>query len=319
MSRFDVTSFGEAMLRLSVPAGVRLETARQLDMVPAGAECNVLAALARLGRRCGWASSLPDNALGHIVVNALRQAGVDVTAVHWSTTGRIGTYFIEFAVPPRPTQVIYDRAHACMTQWQPQQLPWDYLLDTRILHLTGITPPLSASCQAMVAEAVRRARQQGVAVSFDVNFRHKLWTREVAAQTLLPLIQEVELLFCSLRDARALFGCAPEPETAVQQLLDISKARQVVMTLAEEGVIGWDGAAWQRQPALPVQIVDRIGAEDALAAGVLQGWLAGDFATGLRYGVALAALALSQYGDMVVTSLPEVENLAKNNNRDVMR
>jgi 2-dehydro-3-deoxygluconokinase len=120
LTRFDVTSFGEAMLRLSVPAGTRLETARQLDMQPAGAESNVLAALARLERRCGWLSSLPDNPLGRLVTNQLRLAGVDVSAVAWSKEGRIGAYFVEFAVPPRATQVIYDRANSCVTQLRPK-------------------------------------------------------------------------------------------------------------------------------------------------------------------------------------------------------
>ncbi|MCI0397487.1 MAG: sugar kinase [Chloroflexi bacterium] len=310
MTRFEVTSFGEAMLRLSTPAGARLETARQLDIHPAGAESNVLAALARLERRCGWVSSLPDNALGRVVTNQLRQAGVDVSAVVWAGQGRMGTYFVEFAGPPRAIEVIYDRAGSCVTFLRPEQIDWEYLLDTRLLHLTGITPALSAGCQAIVAEAIGRARQQGVAVSFDVNYRSKLWPAGAAAAALLPLMQEVELLLCSRRDACALFGCEGSAEVIVEQLAAQTRARQIVVTLAEEGAIGWDGGKYyHRQAARPVQIVDRIGAGDALAAGVLHGWLGGDFAAGLRYGVALAALALSQHGDMVVTTRRELEGL----------
>lgn len=309
MARFEVTTIGEAMLRLSVPAGVRLETARQLDMFPAGAEANVVAALSRLGRPCGWVSALPDSALGRLVTNALRQAGVDVTAVQWSAHGRMGTYFIEFAAPPRPTQVVYDRANSCFTQLQPTQVDWDYLLDTRLLHLTGITPPLSPGCLEIVQEALQRARERGTAVSFDVNYRQKLWPPETAAATLLPLIQQVDLLFCSQRDAMTLFGCQGEPEEVVAQLGAQSSARHMVVSLAEEGVIGWDGRQTIRQSAPPVQMIDRIGAGDALAAGVIHGWLDGDFAAGLRYGVTLAALALSQYGDMVITNQAELAAL----------
>jgi 2-dehydro-3-deoxygluconokinase len=101
MTRFHVTSFGEAMIRLSVPAGTRLETAHQLEMHPAGSESNVLAALARLQRPCGWLSSLPNNPLGRLVTNQLRQAGVDISAVIWSEQGRMGTYFVEMS-PSRP-------------------------------------------------------------------------------------------------------------------------------------------------------------------------------------------------------------------------
>jgi len=319
MSRFDVTTLGEAMLRLSVPPGVRLETARQLDMYPAGAEANVAAALARLGRPCGWVSSLPDTSLGRLVTNELRQAGVDVTAVHWSATGRMGTYFIEFAGPPRPTQVVYDRANSCFTQLQAGQIDWEYLLDTQLLHLTGITPPLSPSCLDMVQQALQRARERGTAVSFDVNYRQKLWSSEAAATTLLPLMQKVDLLFCSQRDAINLFGCAGTPEELIMQLATQTEARHIVVSLAAEGVIGWDGKHIYRQAAPPVQMVDRIGAGDALAAGVIHGWLDGDFAAGLRYGVTLAALALSQYGDMVITTQDELTTLAAQSGGGMIR
>lgn len=319
MARFDVTTIGEAMLRLSVPAGVRLETAQQLDLFPAGAEANVVAALSRLGRPCGWVSALPDSSLGRLVTNALRQAGVDVTAVQWSANGRMGTYFIEFAGPPRPTQVVYDRANSCFTQLQPAQIDWDYLLDSRLLHLTGITPPLSPGCLEMVQEALQRARERGTAVSFDVNYRQRLWSPETAAATLLPLMQQVDLLFCSQRDAMTLFGCQGEPEEVIAQLGAQSGARQMVVSLAEEGVIGCDGRQTIRQSAPPVQIIDRIGAGDALAAGVIHGWLDGDFAAGLRYGVTLAALALSQYGDMVITNQAELAALTTQTGNWVIR
>ncbi len=318
MTRFEVTSFGEAMIRLSVPAGTRLETAHQLELHPAGAEVNVVAALARLGHACGWVSALPDQALGRLVSNALRQAGVDVSAVLW-TGGRMGSYFVEFALPPRATQVIYDRADSCITHLQPEQIPWDYLLDTRLLHLTGITPPLSPGCQHIVAEAIHRAREQGVAVSFDVNYRGKLWSAAAAAATLLPLMQNVDLLFCSSRDAQTLFACRGTPAERVAQLVEQTGAKQVVMSLGEQGVIGWDGGVVRQEAARPVGIVDRIGAGDALAAGVIHGWLAGDFAAALRYGVTLAALALSQQGDMVITTREELEGLVAAAGGDVNR
>lgn len=319
MTRFDMTTFGEAMLRLSVPAGTRLETADKLDMHPAGAEANVAAALSRLGRHTGWATSLPDSALGRVVTNQLRQAGVDLSAVLWQQQGRIGTYFVELSVPPRPIQVIYDRADTCITTLQPEQVDWDYLLDARLLHMTGITPALSPGCESITAEAVQRANQRSLPVSFDVNFRSKLWTAEKAAAILRPLLQQVTLLFCSLRDAGTLFGCSGSPEEVVQQLASISSARQIVVTLSEGGVIGWDDGRFYNQPAREVQIVDRIGAGDALAAGVLDGWLAGDFERGLAYGVTMAALALSQHGDMVVTTRQELESLIAQSGQKIVR
>ena len=115
----DVTTLGEIMLRYSVPAGSRLETASQLDVRPGGAESNLVALLARLGRHTAWVGGLPDNALGRLAANHLRMAGVDLGGVHWCKDGRMGTYYVEFSAPPRPIQVIYDRANSCATQLTP--------------------------------------------------------------------------------------------------------------------------------------------------------------------------------------------------------
>ena len=141
--RFAITTIGETMLRLSVPVGARLETALQLDARPGGAESNVVALLARLGRRTAWCGALPDSALGRLAANALRTAGVDLEGVVWCDSERMGLYFVEFATAPRSTQVIYDRAHSCAAQMTPARVRWDHLLATQWVHLTGITPALS--------------------------------------------------------------------------------------------------------------------------------------------------------------------------------
>jgi 2-dehydro-3-deoxygluconokinase len=310
MPRFDVTAFGETMLRLSVPAGVRLEAASHLDVYPGGAESNVLAALARLGRRAGYVSALPDNPLGRLAANSLRAAGVDLGGVNWQSGGRMGMYYVEFAAPPRPIQVTYDRAGSCAANLTAEAVNWDFLLDTCLIHFTGITPALSAACRSLANVVVQRARAARVPVSFDVNYRSKLWTPAEATPALDELMAGVEVLFCKDADARLLFGCAGEPGEVVRELARRTGAKWVIMTSGADGVRGWDGTQLLHQPALPIGgVIDRLGAGDALAAGVLRGWLGGDMAFGLRYGVALAALALTQYGDMVVTTPAEVEAL----------
>ncbi|MGH2387321.1 MAG: PfkB family carbohydrate kinase, partial [Chloroflexota bacterium] len=159
---FDVTTVGEVMLRMSVPAGIRLDQAARLDLTPGGAETNLTGALARLGRRCAWVSSLPANALGRLAANHIRAAGIDLEGVVWRNQGRMGTYYLEFATPPRPIQAIYDRAGSCAAQMGPDDVNWAYLLHTRLLHLSGITPALSPSCRALTAEAIEHARTAGV-------------------------------------------------------------------------------------------------------------------------------------------------------------
>ncbi len=309
MSQFDVTTFGETMLRLSVSSGTRLEVADALDMRPGGAESNVVTLLARLGQKTAWCGALPDSALGRLAANHLRMAGVNLEGVIWRTDGRMGLYFVEFAAPPRATQVLYDRAHSCAAQMTTEQMHWSHLLDTRLLHLTGITPALSDTCRNLTEEAIFRARTAGSAVSFDVNYRAKLWSAADAAATLERMIHGVDLLFCSRTDAARLFAIDDAPAEAVRRLAERTGAALTVMSVGAGGVVAWDGAALHQQPAVETVIIDRPGAGDALAAGVLFGWLQGDLDRGLRYGVTLAALALSQIGDIVITNQDEVNSL----------
>lgn len=309
--RFDVTTLGEMMLRLSVPAGQRLETATNLDVYPAGAESNVVSLLARLGRRTRWTGALAENPLGRLAANALQTAGVDLGGIVWSENGRMGTYYVEFGAPPRGTQATYDRAHSCASNLTSQEIDWQALLDTRLLHLTGINPALSSSCREMTREALRRAKQAGIPVSFDVNYRQKLWPEAEAAETITALMQGVELLFCSAVDAARLFGCTGSMQEVAQAMRQHSAANAVVVTFGDQGALLWDGKTWLHEAARPTQIIDRLGAGDALAAGVIHGLLENDLPAGLRYGVTLAALALSQLGDMVVTNSKELEVLSR--------
>jgi 2-dehydro-3-deoxygluconokinase len=317
--RFDVTSVGEMLLRLSVPAGKRLETSQQLDLYPAGAEANVMSLLARLERKTMWAGALPQNPLGNLAANALRTAGVDTSGIIWSASGRMGTYYVEFGGPPRGIQVTYDRAYSCATQLKPQQLGWEALLNTRLLHLTGITPALSSSCRKIVEEATKQAREHDVPVSFDVNYRQKLWSEAEAKETLFPMIQNVELLFRSANYAARIFNCKGNAEEIAQGMLEISKAKYVVITIGEQGALLWNGREWLHEPARTTQIIDRLGAGDALAAGVIHGWLESDLASGLRYGTTLAALALGQFGDMVITNKEELLRLSQSGNESITR
>jgi 2-dehydro-3-deoxygluconokinase len=309
--RFDVTSFGEMLLRLSVPFGIRLEAASKLDVYPAGAEANLISLLARLQRKACWIGALPKNPLGRLAANALRIAGVDTSGICWSENGRMGTYYVEFSSPPRGTQVTYDRSNSCMTQLRLDDIYWDVLLDTRLLHLTGITPALAPACHEVVLELLKQAKQRGVSVSFDVNYRQKLWTEAEAEEILSPMIWGVELLFCSLTDAKRLFHCEGTAQEVGEQLLSHSQARCLVLTIGDQGALLWNGREWCHEPSRATQIIDRLGAGDALAAGVIHGWLDSDINQGLRYGATLAALALSQYGDMVMTNKEELLSLSK--------
>ena len=319
MARFDVTTFGEGGLRLSVPKGERIERASRFDVHIAGAEANVTGALARLGWSCGWVSALPDTPAAHRVANEYRTAGLDLSAVVWRKEGRVSVYYVEYAEPPRPTRVWYDRKDSCCAALAPDAIDWDYLLDTRHVHMSGITLPLSPGCGDIVRQALARGRERGVSTSFDVNYRNLLWSPETARATTLPLLAHVDILFCRQRDAELVFGCRGAAEEALQQLADLTGVDTIVMSCAEDGLIARLAGAIHRVAARNVAIIDRIGAGDGMVAGVIHGWLQGDVVKGLDYGAVLAALAMSQHGDLVITSRDEVEALLAGDAGEIAR
>ena len=319
MARFDLTTFGEGVLRLSVPAGRRIETATTFDVGVSGTEANVAGALSRLGWKCGWVSALPDTPPGRRVLHEFRGHGIDLSAVVMRPEGRVSCYYVEYANPPRPIRIYYDRKESCLAQLPPVDVDWSYLLDTRHLHVSGLTVPLSGNTEAIVTRALKRARENGITTSFDINYRKLLWPEAEARDRLLPLAAGVDVLFCGRRDAEAVLGCRGEPEEVIEQLADLTRARNIVVSLSGDGVIGWDGTGCHREEARRAWIADRIGAGDAMMAGVLHGWMKGSLAKGLRYGAVMAALALSQFGDTVVTHGDELESLLEGETADIVR
>ena len=181
MPRFDVTTIGEGQLRYSVPMGGHLERTARLDVNVTGTEANVTSLLARLGWRCGWVSALPNNPLGRRVAHEYAQSGLDLSAVVWSDEGRLAIYYVEFGLPPKGTQVYYDRKDTCFVNMTRDDIDWDYLLDTRLLHISGLSVPLSPSIRAILTEAMERARAARVPISFDMNYRSRIWSTDEAA------------------------------------------------------------------------------------------------------------------------------------------
>lgn len=323
MTRFAATTIGEGKLRYCVPAGVRLEDAEEFKISITGTEGNVMALLSRLGHQTGWVSQLPDSPLGRRVARDFKRAAVDISTVKWldHEAARLGIYYVEYAHPPRSTQVYYDRKRSCFTEITPADVDWDYLLDTRLLHISGLTVPLSDSVQATLFEAQNRARTAGIPVSFDVNFRSRLWTPEAAAAGMRPFLEAADIIFMAARDAETLYGITGPHETRLKKISEMFAADFVAMSMGAEGIMGFDRQTDEisSAPARKVVIEDRIGAGDASVGGVLHGWLQGDFAKGLRYATVTAGLALSQFGDHTITTAEEVEELLEAEGGDIVR
>ncbi len=319
MPRFDVTTIGEGQLRYSVPHGQWLEKATQFDVSVTGTEANVSSLLARLGWTCGWVTSLPTSPLGRRIANEYGSSGLDLSAVVWTDRFRVATYYVEFAGPPKGTHVYYDRENTCFVNMTCDDIDWDYMLDTRLVHISGLTVPLSPTVREIIDELVRRAKAQSIPVSFDMNYRSRIWTPEAAAAGIEPLMQQVDVLFFARGDAQRMYGIDGTPEEITRQIGERSPAQTIVTSLSRDGIMAWDREQFYHQPAHKIDVLDRIGAGDAMVAGVLHGWLQGDLAKGLRYGAMTAALALTHYGDAVIVSAEQLEALLDAQHTDIVR
>ncbi|GMQ85644.1 MAG: bifunctional 2-dehydro-3-deoxygluconokinase/2-dehydro-3-deoxygalactonokinase [Acidimicrobiia bacterium] len=306
---YDLVTLGEAMLRLWVPAGERLEDAPAYQVGVAGSEANVAMATARAGLSVAWLSRLPQSALGKRAAREIAGHGVDVSHVVWDETRRMGTYFVELSVPPRPVSVVYDRSGSAASAMTPDDVSWAVVESARAVHLTGITPALSPEARLTTMETASRARRAGAAVIVDVNYRNRLWPPAEAAAVIGELCTMASTVIVTAEDARDLFeigGPAPEVAAALRQTMG---ADAVIVTRGAEGA-AWDatdevGAA----PGHPAEVIDRIGAGDAFAAGVIIGLLDGDIAAGVKRGLAMAALKVGIRGDQFVASQEEIETV----------
>jgi len=318
--KFDATTFGETMVRLSVRPGQNLANSYELDMHTGGTESNVAVALARLGLKTAWVSRLTDNPLGKRVEFDIRRHGVDTSGIIWTKNDRAGTYYVEFATPPRPSAVLYDRRHSAISKLKPAELDWNFLLNTHLLHLTGITPALSPTCKAAVAEAVRRAKAKRIPLSFDVNYRAKLWKPSEAARALSPLLRQAALIIMTSEDAAALFNLKGEPEKVAQRIQYLFHCRVAVLTIGGRGALVWDGNRVLHEPGFALtEVVDRLGAGDAFAAGIIYGFLQNNLALGLKYGIAMSAMKIGMRGDYWWGTKAEVDQALKGRESQVSR
>lgn len=334
----SVACFGEILLRLSVPHGeMPLQSAR-FDAHVGGAEANVAVALAALGRPVRMIGALPLGPLGDAAVGELRRHGVDTAPVRRPAAGRIGLYYHLPGGPMRAAEVVYDRAGSAFAETPPEAWDWEALLSgAGWLHLSGVTPALGAASAAATLAAARAARAAGIGVSFDGNWRGRLWEtwHDDPASVLRPIIAETTLLFGNHRDASLLLGREFSGEgedrrrEAALALLDafpgldhVASTARLVIDADRHRLTARidrrDGHA-QTDAAEIVPIVDRIGTGDAFAAGVLDGVFAGETLTGAaQRGLALAALKHGLHGDMAPFSRATLE-AAKTTAGDISR
>lgn len=338
--RGHVVCFGELLLRLAAPARQLLLQSPLLEVCTGGAEANVAVSLAHLGHRAEMVGVVAGNGLGDSATGELRRHGVGTSSVQ-TAPGRMGLYFLTPGAMQRPSEVVYDRADSAFARSGGGVHDWAELLaGADWLHVSGVSPALGQAAADGTLRAVRAARQAGVKVSFDGNFRPKLWEawQGDAAGILRQVMAEADLLFASHRDievvlgkpfrqasyeerfqagARAAFDAFPH----LRRMAATHRVQRSVDHHQLSALDAWRDGSSQVTPAYELAaIVDRIGTGDAFAAGVLHGEIAGMAAAdGLHFGLAAACLKHSIAGDFNLVGVDEVASFLSEKSFDVRR
>jgi len=329
-----VVTFGEAMLRFTPPGNERLERTQTLGISGGGAELNTATGLACLGVPSTFVTTLPDNALGRWLVRSARAHGVDDAGVHWQpeADGRMGVYYLEEAVDPRASAVTYDRANSAMARIEPGRFDWPAILaGAAAFHVSGITPALGPGGRAETLTAIRVARDLGVPVAFDLNYRSKLWSEADAADCFLEIVPGVDILFAGRGALRTFFHIDGQIEEVLTRTRSELGVGVVAMprkkNVGSRGIrlssyaLGGSGEI-ARAPWVETEIVDRLGGGDAFAAGFLAGYLearaagdpsladASDLNRACALGTGASALKHTIPGDFLCATRAEIEAVA---------
>lgn len=330
-----IVTFGEIMMRLSPPGFLRFSQAATFDVIYGGGEANVAVSLANFGEPVDYVTRLPKNDLGDACIQFLRQYGVGVD--HIVRGGeRLGIYFLEMGAVQRGSKVLYDRAGSSIATIERGMVDWRRVFaDADWFHWTGITPAISTGAADVCLEAIQTAKEMGLTVSCDLNYRKNLWKWGKKASEVMPeLVSHADIAIGNEEDADKVFGIkAPETDVTSGKI-EADKYRHVCAGLAERfpslqtiaitlrGSISashntWSGVLWQQSdfyvaPTFDItHIVDRVGGGDAFAGGLIYGLRTyqGDFQKALNFAVAASCLKHSILGDFNLVSVAEAEKL----------
>jgi 2-dehydro-3-deoxygluconokinase len=326
-----VACFGEILLRLAASHSELLLQSRTMVGHIGGAEANVAVALAQWGHCATVVSVLPDNALGHAAAGELRRYGVRTDALQFRP-GRMGLYFLTVGAGHRPSEVLYDREGSAFALAPPELIDWNSVLtEVSWLHLSGITPAVGPQAAEAALRAARAARTAGVAVSFDCNYRAKLWERwhGDARPILRELVDHADLLFAEQRDIALILGRSFDDVPAAERfrvagteaLETFSRLKRIATTVRIQrsvddhdlsaALLSREGLRTTRTYSIG-RIIDRIGSGDAFAAGILHGVRTQMDDQGcVDFGLAAACLKHSIPGDFNLVGIAEVQNLLR--------
>ena len=330
-----IVTMGEIMLRLSTPNNEKFIQADEFDINYGGGEANVAVSLANYGHDAEFVSALPKNPIGDAAIATLRKYNVGTK--HISRSGeRVGIYFLETGSAMRASNVVYDREHSSISTAKADEFDFDAIFkDADWFHFTGITPAVSDSAAELTEVALKAAKNAGVTVSVDLNFRKKLWSSEKAKRIMTNLMQYVDVCIGNEEDAEKVLGFKPGNTDVTagelelngyvdifNQMCDQFKFKYVISSLRESFSASnnnWsacimDGATrefYHSKKYHVTPIVDRVGGGDSFAAGVICGLCdKKDFKSALEFAVAASALKHTIPGDFNLVTREDVESLA---------
>jgi 2-dehydro-3-deoxygluconokinase len=309
---YDIVSIGETMLRLSPPIPQRLEQASVFEVHIGGSESNTLVGLSRLGAKTCWISRLPDHAMGQQLARLIGMHGVDTSHIRWTTEDRLGVFYYEPACFPRSGEVIYDRKDSAFTRFTSDQVPTSPLKSCRWLHATGISLAINPQIHSTLTFAKTVARSSGALVSFDFNYRAKLWGMDQAREGCQEWVESSDLVFFAKRDAIAYLELTPEAsdELVIQSLSKIRQGKCSVITLGERGAVAAEGNSVCYAGTRKVEGAGRLGGGDAFSAGFLYGRIHGwSLDESLAWGNAMAGLKYTIPGDMPIIHKHDVQRV----------
>jgi len=328
-------TFGEIMLRLKPPHWERFFQSPLLEATFGGGEANVAVGLARFGLNVAYVSVIPKNAIGDACIGELRRQGVD-TSLIIRKGNRLGIYFLENGANQRPSMVIYDRSYSAIAEARPGDIDWDKVFNgASWFHITGITPAISLSASELSLEVVKKAREKGITISCDLNFRKNLWKYgKSASEVMTELVKYVDIALGNEEDCQRSLGVKVEIDVEsgklqVQRYKELTDKvlslyphlQKIALTLRESHSAdynGWSAVLNNRKEFLVSKkyeihnIVDRVGGGDAFAEGLIYGFdnLNSD-KEALEFAVAASCLKHSIPGDLPLISIEEVNSLAR--------
>ena len=321
MEKREVVTFGETMVLFQPEDMLPLEYVHQFRKQIGGAESNVAIGLQRLGHSVGWFSKLGDDPFGRFILKCVRGEGVDVTACQFTPSAPTGVFFKEKRSSEN-LHVYYYRKGSAASLLTPEDIDEDYIAGARILHVTGITPALSAECKAAVFKAMEIAKKNEVKIVFDPNLRMKLWSEAEARETFAQMIEFADVILPGLDEGTFMTG-KTTPEEISSSIIGNSD-KIVIIKLGSKGAYYQSSTEKGYVKGFPVtQVVDPVGAGDGFAAGVISGLLRKlSLAENVKRANAIGAIVVGVNGD--VEGLPtneEIESFiyADDDSRDVHR